>query len=107
MSFYLTTPQMRARTKTVTRRLKSNVQPGELLMACVKCMGLRKGQKVEHIHPIKVLDVRREPLNAITQEECALEGFPDLSPQEFVEMFCKAMACIPSEPITRIQFEHL
>lgn len=99
---------MRDRTKLVTRRMKwCNVQPGETLMACVKCQGIPKGGSIEHIHQIMVTDVRREPLNAITPEDCALEGFPKMSPHEFVEMFCQHMGCEPTDEVTRIQFEHL
>lgn len=108
ISFHLTQKQMRDRTKTVTRRLNwSNVKIGETLMACVKCQGIPKGGSIEHIHAIRVLDVRLEPLNAITAEDCALEGFPEMSPQEFVQMFCSHMGCQPTDEVKRIQFEHL
>ena len=47
MSFSETTDQIRARTKTVTRRDGwDNLRPGERLWAVEKAMGLRKGQKV-------------------------------------------------------------
>ena len=49
MSFSLTTDQVRNRTKTVTRRLgwwknkhgKRLLQVGDIVNACVKCMGLQ------------------------------------------------------------------
>ena len=108
MSFSLTTPQMRARTKDVTRRMGWNrLQIGEELCAVVKGMGLKKGEQVERIGPIRVVSVRREPLNAITPEDCVREGFPEMTPAEFVAMFCKHNGCAPDATINRIEFEHL
>ena len=61
MSFMLTTAQIRAGTKTVTRRLGWKfLKPGDRLMACVKCQGLGKGGKIEKIREIEVVSVRQE-----------------------------------------------
>ncbi len=47
MSFRLTAEQMRARTKTVTRRLGwSSLKPGDIVQPVEKAQGLRKGEKV-------------------------------------------------------------
>ena len=74
MSFCLTTPQVRAGTKTVTRRIGWwNLKPGELLMAIEKGQGLKKGEHVTRIRPIRVVTVRRERLHMIAlgaQDEC-------------------------------------
>ncbi len=44
ISFALTTKQFLDGSKTVTRRLGwANLKPGEILMACEKCMGLGPG----------------------------------------------------------------
>jgi hypothetical protein len=48
ISFMLTQPQIRARTKTVTRRMGwKDLKPGTLLMAAEKCQGLGKGGKIK------------------------------------------------------------
>jgi len=114
MAFSLTTPQMRARTKKVTRRLGWEfLNPGDVVMAIVKGQGLGKGGKVERIHPIRVKDVRREQIDQMLADvpygivEVAREGFPDMTPEQFVAMFCKHNRCLPETVITRIEFEHL
>ncbi|QDT07976.1 hypothetical protein K227x_64060 [Rubripirellula lacrimiformis] len=79
ISFALTTQQIRDKTKTVTRRKGWKfLKPGDILNGCVKCMGLRPGEKIERLGQIYVTDVRREPLNLI-QDGAAKEGFPEMS----------------------------
>jgi len=108
MSFFLTTEQVRAGTKTVTRRLGWGfLRPGDLLMACVKCQGLKKGEAIERIRPIRVVSTRWEPVAAITKEDVAREGFPDMTPAGFVEVFCREMGVGPDTLVNRIEFEHV
>jgi hypothetical protein len=112
MSFMLTGDQIRARTKTVTRRLGwLALQRGDLIAACRKCMGLKKGERVERLAVLKVISVAREPLIDIDRYdpgECAAEGFPQMSPAEFVDFFCAShRGCKPSTVITRIEFAYL
>lgn len=105
MSFMLTTDQMRAQTKSVTRRLGwADLIQGERVMACVKCQGIPKGGKIERIGVIEVISNRAERLDAITQDECAREGFPHLTPAQFVAMFCGATGCQPDQVVQRIGF---
>lgn len=108
MSFSLTTPQFRARTKTVTRRLGwKNLKPGQTFSAIVKGMGLKKGEKVEYLGLCRCLSNRLEPLNAISKSDCIKEGFPDFTPEQFVAMFCKHNGCVPLSLISRIEFEYI
>jgi len=108
MSFMLTTEQVRNQTKFVTRRLGWwNLKPGEIVNACVKCMGLKRGEKVEKICQIRILDTRPEPLSAITQEEVILEGFPGWTRQQFVTMFVDHNKCSFGEIVNRIEFEYV
>jgi hypothetical protein len=115
MAFSLTQPQMRARTKDVTRRLGwRDLKPEQLLCAIEKGQGLRKGESVVPICSIQVADVRLEPLERMIDEpvygfeECRREGFPELSPQQFVAAFCRShRRCRPSTEITRIEFVFL
>jgi hypothetical protein len=105
MSFHLTEQQFVDGTKDVTRRVGwSQLKPGARLRAVRKAMGLRKGEKQHVLGHIEVLSVRREPLCLIDQEDCRREGFPDMTPAEFVEMFCQANPCEPTQVITRIEF---
>jgi hypothetical protein len=105
MSFAMTTEQIKEGTKLVTRRFGWwKLKPSTDLWAVEKAMGLKKGEKIKRLRLIHVVSVRTEPLNAITQEECKLEGFPEMSPDEFVSMLCKKYKCSPESPINRIQF---
>lgn len=113
ISFALTTQQMRDRTKRVTRRLAwKTLKPMTYLLAVEKSQGLKKGEKVKPIHPIRTIHVRREPLQAMLDDpyygagECIGEGFPSMTPAEFVAMFCKHNKCTPEHYVTRIVFVH-
>lgn len=111
MSFALTTPQMLARTKTVTRRLGwRDLQPGTLLQAVEKSQGLKKGEKVRKLGVIRVVSVTREPLSCMDEGrplECAREGFPDMRPAAFCRMFCAHNGGDLTQDVTRIEFEHV
>ena len=114
MSFSLTTEQMRNRTKTVTRRLGWKfLKEGDLVNACVKCMGLKPGEKIERLGLIRIVSVSEEKLFDLFRypvyggREAKHEGFPELSGFEFVEMFCRHMKCDVSQVVTRIKFEHV
>jgi hypothetical protein len=61
MSFSLTTPQILARTKTVTRRMGwTFLRPGDLVQAIEKGQGLKKGEHVKRLAVLRIVDVRRE-----------------------------------------------
>jgi len=108
MSFAKTTRQIRDRTKDVTRRLGwRDVKVGQRLNACVKCQGLRPGEAIERLALLEVVSVRREPLNAIDQDDVRREGFPDMTPAEFVEMFCRDIGAEPATDVARIEFRYV
>lgn len=114
ISFQMTTRQVRKRTKTVTRRKGWKfLKRGEVLNACVKAMGLARGEKIDVICQVRVTSVRQEPLNMMRRleryglREVVAEGFPDMTPQEFIDMFCENMKCEPDQEITRIEFEYI
>lgn len=108
ISYSLTTPQFRARTKDVTRRLGwGDLEAGEQLMGIEKGMGLRKGERQVELGAVEVISVRAEPLDAITPEEVVREGFPEMTPAQFVAMFCQHNRCTPSTVINRIEYRYL
>ena len=110
MSFSITIDQIQNKSKTVTRRLGWKfLKPGDLVSPVVKGMGLQKGEKVQRIRgPLLIISVRREELNDMVDELNSVqkEGFPDLHPTAFVDMFCKHMRVYPDTVITRIEFEY-
>lgn len=114
MSFFLTTAQIRDRSKRVTRRLGwKSLRVGDLLNACVKCQGLGKGGKIERLAHLRVTGVRREPLDRMSRhahygaDEARMEGFPNRTGREFVAMFCEHMKCLPHTEVTVIEFEYV
>lgn len=114
MSFSLTTDQIRREVKTVTRRAGWRfVKPGDRIQAVTKAMGLKKGETVERLRVLEVVLVRRERLQRLIDEpsygrrECVQEGFPQLTPEQFVAMFCAShKGCTPETIITRIEFRY-
>lgn len=107
-SFLYTEQQVRDGTKDVTRRLDWLwARAGMRLMACRKVQWRRKGEPLVMIREIEIVSVRREPLNKITQDDCRREGFPELSPAEFVKMFCSHMKCKPDRVVTRVEFRYV
>lgn len=109
MSFALTTDQIKNRSKTVTRRfgwwfLKQHDQ----INAVEKAMGLKKGEQIIQLAKIKIISTRGEPLSAITPEDCIKEGFPELTPDEFVEMILKHYNIRYHDArCNRIEFEYI
>jgi hypothetical protein len=109
MAVSLTEAQARDRSKTVTRRTGWRMlRPGDQLTLCPKVMGRRHGEPLDRITTVEVTDVRREPLNAITPADVTAEGFPRMTPAEFVRFFCAAhRGCVPGSEVTRIQWRYL
>lgn len=108
MSFMLTTEQVREQKKTVTRRLGwRNLKAGDELNACVKCMGLKQGEKIERLAKIRVVNVRRERLCDITPDDVIREGFEGQSAEWFIDMFMREMGVPSSAEVTRIEFEYI
>lgn len=108
ISFALTTRQFLAGTKTVTRRIGwKNLKAGTRLMGVEKGMGLKKGEKVKRLGEIEVVSVTRERLKWIGPGDVCLEGFMGSTPAQFIEFFCAANGCKPSDWVTRIQFKRI
>lgn len=108
MSFALTVPQFLARTKTVTRRLRwEDVEPGEVIAGCRKCMGLPPGERIERLGLIVATEVNRQPIRVGDDDEAAREGFPGMRWPHFVELLCDAYRVPSTEPITRIRFAYI
>ncbi len=113
MSFSMTWPRILAGTKTVTRRSGwGDLEPGELFRAVKQGMGLPRGAKVERgplcrclsNTPEQVCDLIRRK-NA--RDEVAREGFPQMTPAQFVAFFVQKMRCQPVTWVNRIAFEYV
>ena len=116
MSFTRTPQQMRDGTKTVTRRHPdawATLKPGDSVQPVLRTQGLKKGERHEFLcPPIEILFNWVEPVEAITIEEVASEGFPDLTVHEFCALLraSGAIAVVghspPREFTRRIEFRH-
>jgi len=108
MSVALSTAQVRCRSKTVTRRAGwLMLAPGDQLTLCPKVRGRRRGEPLERILTVEVVSVRRERLDTITVADVIAEGFPDMTPSQFVESFCTTHKGITSaSEVTRIEWAY-
>jgi len=112
MSFMLTPRQFQDGSKDVTRRMGwKNIKIGAPHVGILKGQGLKRGEKITRLGLFIPIESRWEPLRKMTddleygRQEVIREGFPDLSPHEFVKMFCQThKGCTPETEVNRIQF---
>lgn len=114
LSFALTTRQFQDRSKCVTRRVGwERITIGEHLQGVRKGQGLKKGEKVERLGVIAVVTARRERLRRMIEDreyglrEVVLEGFPEMTPEAFVEMFCQHNGVSANDLVTRIEYRYV
>lgn len=124
MSFSKTIQAFKEERKDVTRRLGwKYLKPGDHFMAVERGQGLKKGEKVVRMGECICISNDDEPLNGIiispirgysagpgilyVEPEVVREGFPGLTPEGFVEMFCKLNKCTPETPVQRIEFRRI
>lgn len=108
ISFAKTRERFLDGSKNVTRRNGwLNLKPGDRLLAVSKCMGFRRGERPEIYGPIEVVDVRRERLDMIDDDDVRREGFPGMTPAWFVDMFCRSFGVGPDAEVTRIEFKRI
>ncbi|MBF6302291.1 hypothetical protein IU459_32830 [Nocardia amamiensis] len=71
-------------------------------------MGRKAGEPLVRIAQVEITAISREPLAAISQADLVAEGFPDMTPEEFVTFFCAThRGCRPDSLVTRIQWRYL
>lgn len=118
MSVAFTEQAVRDRIKTVTRRKgwwkdkngRRLIQPGDRITLCRMVLGRKKGEPLERICDVEIVEVRREQFGLIYDEPdgVAREGFTDLSPAEFIKrFFAEAQGISPWCEITRIEWRYL
>jgi hypothetical protein len=69
----------------------------------------RKDEPLLRICEVEVVDVRRERLSAITDDDVERQGFDinEWVASDFVEFFCEHMNCMPDTQVTRIEWRYL
>lgn len=93
MSCSLTIDAVKDRTKTVTRRHKDTwaaLKPGDRLTLIEKGMGLAKGERQVVLTEVEIVSNEIVDLEDMDEAECAAEGFPHLTPAEFIDMWCES-----------------
>lgn len=123
MSVMHTVDAVVERRKRVTRRAGWHMlAPGDRLTLCRKVMGRRKGEPLDRLAEVVVVSTRREPLNAITDDDVALEGFawadldgytcaeegtPGALATAFCRFFVDKMGGSIDQTVTRVEWEYL
>lgn len=116
MSVSLTELAVVERRKTVTRRVnwwrtaagRPLLSVGDRLTLCRKVMGRRPGEPLVRLGDVRVVSIDRVQLDHIDHDECVREGFPEMTPDEFVTMFCAThRGCDRTDLVTRIEWEYL
>ncbi len=118
MSVSHTEEAVRARRKTVTRRLGWRfLRPGDRLRLCRKVMGRKPGEPLVRIAEVEVVDVRRERLIDMSGEDVVREGVPpdrfgyliDGQPPAitWVGWYADLMGISPYDEVTRIEWRYL
>lgn len=115
ISFSMTKDQFRDGSKDVTRRMGWwDAERGWMLQGCEKCQGLGPGGKIAKMGVIWLVGAREEPLDlmirnrAYGMEECRREGFPDMTPMEFVRFFIAGhKGATLDSMIMRLEFRHV
>lgn len=118
MSVAFTEQAVRDRTKTVTRRKgwwtdkngRRIIHPGDRITLCRKVMGRKKGEPLERIVDVEIVDVRREVLWMGVRnraDEMEREGFPGLPPMTFVTRYLLPQGIDFLDEVTRIEWRYL
>ncbi len=122
MSVAMTEEAVVDRSKTVTRRKgwwhdkngRRLLRVGDTLTLCRKVQGRKPGEPIVRLAEVEVIDVARETLWAIYNDgeyawaEVALEGFPDMRPEDFVRrFFLEAQSMSINDAVTRIEWRYL
>jgi hypothetical protein len=107
MSVAETTDQVLDRSKIETRRLGWKfVKPGDVLTLVDR--NPRTGKPWQRLADVEVLRVTLySTLCFIDQASVIDEGFPDLTPEQFVEFFCRTFKCEPRQEVTVIRWRYL
>jgi hypothetical protein len=97
----------------VTRRLgwwtdkngRRMLRAGDPLTLCPQVQGL-KGRPLVRLCTVDVIQVNREPLNAITPSDVIAEGFPEMTVKQFIEFYCVTFQTEPDVELTRIEWRY-
>lgn len=105
MSFSLTKEQVLKKTKTVTRRQGwDKLKIGEIVQPVEKCMGFKRKRLGGRI---RITSFSKELIENASHADLVREGFTNYTVPEYVDMYCKANGCQPTDTCNLIEFEYL
>ncbi|MGH9159145.1 MAG: ASCH domain-containing protein [Vicinamibacteraceae bacterium] len=115
MSFSHAASEVRARMKTVTRRVGWRfLKPNELIQAVDTARGSRSAEPARLLAVLRVRDVRVEPLARLienaryAEDELPREGYPCWSRDDFIARFLRRHRLTTADiDVTRIEFEYV
>lgn len=122
MSVAFTEQAVVDRLKVVSRRKgwwedkrgRRLLEVGDRLTLCRKVMGRKPGEPLVRLAEVEVIHVRREPLYELLldggygRDEMVREGFPGMSPVEFIaRYFTAAQRIHVADDVTRIRWQYL
>lgn len=111
ISFALTAAQIRARTKTETRRLGwEHVRVGDKLRGVLKSQGRRRDEPLVDLAIVEVVAVRRERLDLIDGAGLDAEGFPPVPGDTIEDRRARFVALFPidgCDPVRVIVFRNI
>jgi hypothetical protein len=70
-------------------------------------MGRKPDEPLVRLADVEVTSVMRIPLDWISPDDVAREGFPDWTPLQFVQFFTDHMGGDPRQVVTRIAWRYL
>lgn len=106
MSVAETTEQVRARRKTVTRRLGwLFLKPGDTLSLVDR--NPRTGKPWNRIAEVEVVSVTRQPLWMLKRHDVRREGFPGWSDEQFIAFYCLSFGVTRTTTVTRIEWRYI
>jgi hypothetical protein len=101
-------------TKSVTRRAGwKRARVGQRLRVVEQGQGLRKGERMKTLGYIELTNVRSERLSCLTDnteygtQELILEGFPNLTPEQFIGILCEHSHIGPNTVVKRLEFKRI
>lgn len=120
MSVAFTEQAVVERRKTVTRRKgwwrdkngRELLVVGDRLTLCRKVMGRKPGEPLVRLVDVEVVSLRRERLDEILwrldygEQEMVLEGFPGMSPNDFIATYFTPQGIALTDDITRIEYAY-
>ena len=102
-----TIPQVVAQTKTETRRLGWKLARPAWRLIVIERNDYRRGGTPVALACVELIHTARERLCDISPDAVVREGFPEMTPREFIAFFCREMRAAPDVELTVLRWRYL